>query len=175
MQNYIGEIRIFAGTFAPVGWLSCSGQLLSISQYEVLYTLIGTTYGGNGTTTFALPDLRGNIPISQGQGPGLSNYVLGQTAGSENVTLLATNTAHTHSAAATTTVGGTASPGTGVVLASLGTSGLGYLPAGTGVTVAPLNATVVQNTGGSLPHNNMMPTMGVTFIIAYTGIFPSQN
>lgn len=175
MQNYLGEIRIFAGNFAPVGWFACNGQLLSISQYQTLYALIGTTYGGDGITTFGLPDLRGNIPISQGQGPSLSNYVLGQSAGSENVTLVSQNIAHTHNAAATTTVGGTGTPGTGVILGSLGTSGAAYLPAGTGVTVSPLNASVVQNTGGSLPHNNMMPTMGVTFIIAFTGIFPSRN
>ncbi|MDR3697522.1 tail fiber protein [Mucilaginibacter sp.] len=175
MQNYLGEIRIFAGNFAPVGWFACNGQLLSISEYQALYALIGTTYGGNGTTTFGLPDLRGSIPISQGQGPALSNYVLGQTAGSANVSLTTQNIAHTHTAAATTNVGNTGTPGTGVILGSLGTTGAAYVPAGTGVTVAALNATVVQNTGGSLPHNNLMPTLGVTFIIAYTGIFPTQN
>lgn len=176
MDNYIGEIRIFAGTYAPQGWFLCNGQLLSISQYQTLFALIGTTYGGDGVSTFALPDLRGRIPINQGQGLGLSNYPLGATAGTENVTLIGSNVAHTHSAIVSTSNGSTPTPGPGVMAASLGTTGAAYVSGSvSGVAPAALNSNALQNTGGSLPHNNMMPTLTVNFIIASVGIFPSQN
>lgn len=176
MENYLGEIRIFAGTFAPRGWYLCNGQLLSISANEALFSLIGTTYGGNGVSTFALPDLRGRIPNSQFQGPGLSNYALGQAAGSEEVTLISSNAGHTHSFVASTTPGSTDAPGSTVTLSSLGTTGKAYLPGGTsGITVTPLSSSTIGNAGGSQPHNNIMPTVSVNFIIANQGIYPTQN
>jgi microcystin-dependent protein len=177
MTPYVGEIRMFAGNFAPSGWFFCDGSLQSIAQYEVLFALIGTTYGGNGTTTFALPDLRGRIPVGVGQAPGLSNYVLGQKAGSETVALTVANLpAHNHAFNASTMVATTATPGTGVVFAKTPATYLGYLPptaAGAAAkTLAP--ASVAPSPGGQ-PHDNVMPGVCLTFIISWEGIFPSQN
>lgn len=176
MDNYLGEIRIFAGNYAPQGWFLCNGQLLSISQYEALFALFGTLYGGDGVSTFALPNLSGRIPISQGQGNGLANYPLGSTSGAESVTLIGSNVVHTHSAVANTTSGSTATPGNTVIASSLGSTGAAYVPgSASGVTPAPLSSGTLQNAGQSLPHDNMMPTLAVNFIIAYQGIFPTQN
>jgi len=157
MTPYVGEIRMFAGNFAPSGWFFCDGSILSISEYEVLFTLLGTTYGGNGTTTFALPDLRGRIPVGVGQGQGLSNYNLGQIAGSETVTLTAANLpSHGHSLNASTY--------------------LGYLsPTAAGASAKTLAPASVTNSPGGQPHNNMMPGVCLNFIISWQGIYPSQN
>lgn len=171
----LGEIRIFAGNFAPQGWFLCQGQLLPISQYEALYNLIGTTYGGDGQTTFGLPNLQGRGPVHIGQGLGLSNYVLGQASGSETVTLTSNQMpAHTHLFQAGVNTDGTkttlfdgtnAYPGvtSGATYASTTDSTMGTMTGPGGIT------------GGNQPHENMQPFLAVNFIIAYEGIYPSQN
>jgi microcystin-dependent protein len=168
---YIGEIRMFGGNFAPVGWGLCNGDLLAISQYDALFALIGTTYGGDGVTTFALPDLRGRIPIHQFQGPGLSPRTIGEAAGSETVTLLINQLPnHTHPAGATNA---STSPGpAGNVWGSV-SSGVPYSN-DTAPNVA-MNAGAVSTVGGSQPHDNMQPFQCVNFIIALEGIFPTQG
>lgn len=168
---YVGEIKMFGGNFAPAGWMLCDGSLLSISENETLFTLIGTTYGGDGMETFALPDLRGRIPAHMGAGPGLSTYTLGESFGSEQVTL--TNQqmpGHSHTMMASTNVGGRTSP-TGNVVARSTNADIysGDAPNGT------MAGTAVSTTGGSQPHNNLMPTLCVNFIISLYGIFPSRG
>lgn len=171
-QPYVGEIRLFGGNFAPAGWMSCSGQLLPISENETLFQLIGTTYGGDGQTTFALPDLRGRVPIHQGTGPGLSNRVLAESGGSETVTLTPPQyPAHGHGLLASNLAASGAAGPTGVWAA---TATPLY-----GDTVAPTvdmaaNA-VTDSDGGSQPHENMAPYLAMTYIISLFGIFPSPN
>jgi microcystin-dependent protein len=171
-QPYVGEIRMFAGNFNPAGWMFCAGQLLPISQYETLFNLIGTTYGGDGQSTFALPDLRGRVPIHQGTLGG-SNYTIGELAGSETVTLTTNQIpSHNHALQATTGAGSALAP-TGLVLSQ--PTGI----AGPQTYVTPTAATPLANTstitGGSQPHENMQPYLVVSFIISLFGIFPSQN
>jgi len=171
-EPFLGEIKMFAGTFAPNGWAKCEGQILSISQNSALFSLLGTTYGGDGQTTFALPDLRGRAPIHSGQGPGLSGYSLGQQGGTESTTLTVNNLpAHNHTINGIVEDGNSASP-------------TGNFPAGTKLldpeysnsgTVTPMNASMVGNTGNSNPINNMQPYLTVTYIIALEGIYPTQN
>ena len=174
-QPFIGEIRMFGFGRTPNGWQACDGSLLSIAEYEVLFTLIGTTYGGDGQSTFAAPDLRGRLPIHQGQGPGLSNYVIGQVSGTETVTL---NTlqmpAHTHTVLATTAAATTGNitnaiiPGavSGETMYATDTAG------GAAFTVAPVSVTAA---GGSQPHDNTMPTLTVQYCIAWAGVYPQQQ
>ncbi len=159
----------------PNGWQACDGSLMSIAEYEVLFTLIGTTYGGDGQNTFAVPDLRGRLPIHQGQGPGLSNYVIGQVSGSEAVTLITPQMpTHSHtvlatSAAATTgNIANAVIPGavSGETMYATDTTG------GATFTVAPISVTAA---GGSQPHDNTMPTLTVQYCIAWAGIYPSQS
>jgi microcystin-dependent protein len=172
-QCYVGEIRPFAGNFAPVGWFMCDGSLISIAQYTVLFQLIGTTYGGDGVNTFGLPDLRGRGVIHQGQGAGLSNYVIGQRIGVENATVSVAQMAnHPHSYNASTVSGSTGTPGNSVALAAPPSGHSIY--AGTGNTT-PLSPQAVTPTGGSQPHANRQPYQAITYIIAYEGIYPSQN
>lgn len=167
-DNFLGEIRMFTGNYAPRGWAQCNGQLLSISQYEALYTLIGTTYGGDGRTTFALPDLQGRIPLHMGQG-----YVLGQKAGTETVTLISTQMpAHTHIPNASNLEGTDTSPANSVWAASFDPNVTPF--AGTAPNTT-MNANSISSFGGNQPHENMMPFLTVTFIIATEGIFPSQG
>ena len=167
---FIGEIRMFAGTFAPSGWAFCSGQLQSIAQNQALFTLIGTTYGGDGVNTFGLPDLRGRIPIHQGTGAGLSTRVLGQAGGTETVTVNANQIpSHSHLPAASSSAGTQPSP-TGALWA---VSTLAQYSSGT--PASPVSVASVGLTGGSQPHDNMMPYLAVSFIISLFGIFPSQN
>lgn len=169
-QPFIGEIRMFGGNFAPVGFAFCDGQLLPIAEYDALFALIGTTYGGDGQTTFALPDLRGRLPVHTGQGNGLSNYVLGQSGGSETVTLTAQQLpAHTHAAQAQSAAGNQSAPGGGV-WASSGQNQFSASAPNTGMSAAAIGPA-----GGSLPHDNMMPYQVVSFIIALYGIFPSRS
>ena len=171
---YIGEIRMFGfGTRgAPNGWQACDGSLLPISQYDALFALIGTTYGGDGQTTFAVPDLRGRVPIHQGQGPGLSNYVIGQKAGTETVTLLPTQMpAHTHTAIATTAASTSLTPGN-TLLPGAVSGDVFYATDLTGATAIPMLPTT--SSSGNLPHENTMPTLTVQYCIATQGIFPSQ-
>jgi len=169
---YLGEIRMFAGNFAPVGWAFCAGQLMSISQNEALFTLLGTFYGGDGVQTFALPDLRGRVPIHQGQGQGLSSYIIGQIAGVEQVTLTSNNLpTHGHFAVASTNAADATSP-SNTFVAVAGTPSTPYV---TGVAAGALTPVAIAPTGGSIPHENLMPFLCVSFIIAIEGIFPSQN
>jgi microcystin-dependent protein len=169
----IGEIRMFAGNFAPRGWAFCQGQILSIAQNTALFSILGTTYGGNGQTTFALPDLRGRAAVGQGQGPGLSPYYLGQKAGMENTTLLASQLpAHTHVLNAVEAGGNQASPaGALPAVESTGTS-LNYSTAGPSTS---LNPNAVGVAGGSQPFSIMQPYLAVNYIIALEGIFPARN
>jgi microcystin-dependent protein len=166
---YLGEIRPFAGNFAIDGWALCDGSLLSISNNDALFNLIGTTYGGDGQTTFALPDLRGRFPVHQGNG-GASTYVMGQTGGSETVTL---NTqqipGHTHAAVANPAAGTQPGPSGNVLATSNGTALYSPRPPATAMAAA-----AIAPTGGSQPHQNMQPFLTITFIIALQGIFPSQ-
>jgi microcystin-dependent protein len=165
-QPYVGEIRIFAGNFAPAGWMFCEGQLLPISEYETLFQLIGTTYGGDGESTFALPDLRGRLPLHMGNG-----FVLAQTGGTEQVTLTTQQIpAHTHALTASTAAGTQNAPANNVTAAS--PSVLLY----TGdVPDSNLAASAISPTGGSQPHENFQPYLCVDFIISLFGIFPSPT
>lgn len=166
-QPYVGEIRIFAGNFAPAGWMFCEGQLLPISENETLFQLIGTTYGGDGQSTFALPDLRGRIPIHQGNG-----FILAETGGAEEITLTVNQIpAHSHPYLASTSPG-IASNAQGAVLSS-SPSALLFLEGQAPDT--NMSATAIGPVGGSQPHTNFQPYLGVDFIISLFGIFPSPT
>ena len=167
-QPYVGEVRLFAGTFAPDGWLFCDGQLLAIAEFEVLFNLIGTTYGGDGQTTFALPDLRGRVPVHQGGQPG---YVMGQSGGVENVTLTAAQMpAHTHAMLASTTAASTAHGPSEVLGAS---TAMNFY--GTGTPGMAMDGNALAPVGGSQPHDNMPPFVALSYIVSLFGIYPSQN
>lgn len=173
---FVGEIRLFGFPRVPTGWLACNGQLLPISTYQVLYTLIGTTYGGDGVNTFAAPDLRGRIPLHQGQGNGLSNRILGQKSGSEAVTLLATQLPqHTHTAYATSSTANAKAPGNTLLPGALSGTDTMYASDIAGASSFSLEATAIGSQGGNLPHDNTMPTLTASYCIAYEGIFPSQS
>ena len=172
-EPFVGEIRLFAGTFAPRGWAFCDGELLSISEYETLYTLLGTTYGGDGATSFGVPDLRGRLPLhaGQGQGPGLSPYRLGQSGGFEEVTLLTTQLpGHMHGVLAQNGAGDKSSP-TGAAPATA--SSALYSPYSSAATAMSNQA--LGAAGGNQPHPNMMPYLCLNFIIALFGIYPTQS
>jgi len=165
-QPYVGEIRMFAGNFAPVGWMFCEGQLLPISENEVLFQLIGTTYGGDGESTFALPDLRGRLPLHQGNG-----LILAETGGVEEVTLTVNQMpAHSHPMLASTNNASAANAANNV---------LAQTPTHTSYIADnpnwPLSANSIGSTGGSQPHSNFQPYLCVDFIISLYGIFPSQT
>lgn len=165
-QPYVGEIRIFAGNFAPAGWMMCEGQLLAISENETLFQLIGTTYGGDGQSTFALPDLRGRVPVHQG-----NSFILAETGGAEEITLTASQIpAHSHPVLANSGAGSASSPGDNVLATAVGNI---YFP-GPGIS-AGLNPNSVTPVGGSQPHSNMQPYVCVNYIISLFGIFPSPT
>ncbi len=186
MEGTIGEIRAFAGNFAPKSWQLCNGQLLPINSNEALYSIIGTTYGGDGKTTFGLPDLRGRVPISSGTGPGLSNHILGERGGAETNTLIVNNLpAHTHSAVGSLRASGekgtTSDPGNGYpakananvdrstnvdVLAYSSSSNESMGANGVNITIQP--------TGGNAPVNNLQPYLAINFIICVYGVYPSR-
>ncbi len=167
---FIGEIRLFGGNFNPVGWAKCDGQLMVIAQNDVLFNLIGTTYGGDGQNTFALPDLRSRVPVHQGSSLG-NSYVLGQAGGAEAVTLTINETpAHAHVALASSAGATTPFPAGGVWAVM---SQPGYAP-GAGAN-ATMNAASLGGAGGSQPHENMLPFLAVNFIISLFGVFPSPN
>lgn len=171
-QPFVGQIIAAGFNFAPVNWAFCNGQTLPIDQYQALFTLIGTTYGGNGTTNFNLPDLRGRAAVGVGQGSGTSNYVLGQVSGSESVTLTASQIgAHTHSMAAASNQT-SSSPATNAVL---GTPGTEPIYGTTGPVTALSSASVGMAPGGNLPHDNLQPYQTINYIIALFGIYPSQS
>lgn len=160
---------MFAGDYAPVGWAFCDGQMLPINGNEVLFSLIGVTYGGDGQTTFALPDMRGRVPISAGTSKG-TTYVLGQAGGTETVTLTSSNLpVHTHIATAQSTAGDLPDPTNNVWA---GTVGKAYQDPGANA-LSPMNSQLISSVGGNLPHENMMPFMPLSFIIALNGIYPS--
>ena len=175
MSNpFVAEIRIFAGNFAPTGWALCNGQLMPISQNTALFSLLGTTYGGDGKSNFALPNLQGSAPLQAGQGPGLSLRDLGEVGGEQNVTLLQTEMpAHSHGVQA---AAGTGQPSAQNNAWASGAKGFGnvYSPsvAASNVQMGPFATSIA---GGNLPHNNMMPFLCLTFIIALQGVFPPRS
>jgi microcystin-dependent protein len=168
---YVGEIRIFAGNFAPQGWAICDGSVYSIAQNEVLFALLGTTYGGDGQTTFNLPDLRSRVPIHQGNG-----YVIGQLGGTENVTLITAQLpAHNHAVQSSSAHGNSSSPA-GALWATDGTGvAAPYRKPASGGTAVALHPATVGNSTGGQPHENRQPVQALNYIIALFGIFPSQN
>ncbi|HXZ29372.1 MAG TPA: tail fiber protein [Terriglobales bacterium] len=169
-QPYVGEIRMFAGNFAPAGWAFCQGQLLPISENETLFNLIGTTYGGDGQETFALPNLQSRVPIHAGTQAGIP-YVLAQAAGEESVTLTTSQIpGHTHAPQAFSGTGGQNSPANGV-WASSGSKSL-YSTAAPNTAMA---ANVLASSGGSQPHDNMLPFLVINFILSLFGVFPSPT
>lgn len=170
-EPFVGEIRMFAGNFAPRGWSFCDGQLLAVSQNDALFSLLGTIYGGDGQTTFGLPDLRGRLPIHAGNGPGLSERRLGSKGGAESVTLTANQMpSHTH-ALTGTSAGATSSDPVGNAPAQGLTDYLN--PRGPGGLT--MNEQAITQTGGSRSHSNVMPFLCVHFIIALVGIYPSRQ
>jgi microcystin-dependent protein len=178
---FLGEIRMFGFNFAPEGWALCNGQTLSISQYTALFSLLGTTYGGNGVQTFMLPNLQGQVPIHQGAGGG-STYVIGEAAGSSNVTLQTTQIpAHNHQTqiGVSNQAGNVLDP-TNAVPAMINSGSVKspsttYFGYNSGAATGHMAASAVTNTGGSQPHSNMQPYLVVNFCIALNGIFPSRS
>ena len=177
-EQFIGEIRMFGGNYAPRDWALCNGQLMSISQYQALYALIGTSYGGDGQTTFALPDLRSRLAVGEGAGPGLTPRQLGSVGGSEAVTLTqAQMPGHNHMVTATTAAGNLTGPGpTAVTAAPAGTGSFLYVvPGAVPITTVAMSPQSIGAAGGGQPHDNLMPSLCISFIIALSGIFPSRN
>lgn len=171
-QNpFVGQIDIVPYNFAPFGWALCQGQLLPIAQNTALFSLLGTQYGGDGMTTFALPDFRGRMAIGQGQGPGLEPYIIGETGGEESVTLtLSQLPVHSHAAMGSSTSATTLGP-TGSEWATTTT----YLYSSTATTLVPMNNGAIGAMGGGQPHENRPPYLVMTFIIALQGIYPARN
>jgi microcystin-dependent protein len=178
-EPFLGQITLYPYEFAPYGWMDCAGQILPLSQYSTLFALLGVYYGGNGTSNFALPNLQGRVTVGQGQLPGGSDYVIGEEAGEENVTLLSNQSAiHNHTLNATTahgTVGSTA----GNLLAAgetgtprePNTSSI-YNPANPNTTLTPL---AISPAGGTVPHNNLQPFLVLRYCIAMSGVFPARG
>jgi microcystin-dependent protein len=174
MDAFLGEVRLFCGTYAPVGWVQCNGQVLPISENEALYTLLGTVYGGDGVSTFGVPDLRGRVPVHQGTYPGI-NYPLGAKGGVETVTLTPANLpVHSHSISATNLTGNTDTPASSATWATPGPIAsapqvYSTQPNGT------MDPRTVSTEGGGVSHENMMPFLSVMFIMCVQGLFPSQS
>lgn len=168
-EPFVGEVRMFAGNFAPRGWAFCDGQLLAVSQNDALFSLLGTIYGGDGETTFGLPDLRGRLPIHAGTGPGLSSRRLGAKAGAENETLTVNQIpSHTHSLKSSNSVGNTKN-GPQIAAGNMARIYKNTSPN------TNLNSETIADTGGSRSHANLMPFLCVHFIIALFGIYPSRQ
>jgi microcystin-dependent protein len=170
-DQFLGEIRIFPFNFAPADWALCDGQILPISQYTALFSLLGTFYGGNGTTNFALPNLQSRVPVHQGKGTGLSSYSIGQTGGTETVKLSqAEMPVHSHPVHADATLAKAANP-------------VGHFPARSATDIyadqlhgtSVMNAKMLGDAGGGQPHDNIQPYLVLNFCIALTGIYPSRN
>jgi microcystin-dependent protein len=169
-EPFVGEIRMFAGNFAPRGWAFCDGQLLAVSQNDALFSLFGTTYGGDGRTTFGLPDMRGRVPIHAGAGPGLTNRRLGAKGGSEKVTLTVNQMpSHTHQLKASTQTADDAAPGGKVTAQSDTRLYINDTP------VVAMNGASITNVGGSGSHDNMIPFLCIHFIVALFGVYPSRS
>ncbi|MBR1164843.1 phage tail protein [Bradyrhizobium elkanii] len=175
-DQFLAEIRIFPFNFAPNGWAFCGGQILPISQNTALFSLLGVTYGGNGTTNFALPNMQGNAPAAPGQGPGLSPYDLGETTGSPNVTLLQNQLPlHNHPVnVGTQDAADVQVPGPTRILGR-SANAFAYVPGSPTPTLTQMNATMIGMTGGNQPHNNMQPYLTLNFCIALQGIFPARG
>lgn len=170
---FVAEIRIFPFNFAPKGWAFCNGQLMPISQNTALFSLLGTTYGGDGKSTFALPDMQGNAPMHPGQGPGLSLHDLGEASGSDTVTLLESGIpVHTHAMSGSSQPGEDASPSGEVLARSVGAS---LYQTTVNANIVPLAFQALSPSGGSLPHENLMPYLTLNFCIALQGIFPPRT
>ncbi len=176
---FVAEIRMFGFNFAPIGWALCDGQLLPISQNTALFSLLGTTYGGDGKSTFALPNLQGSVPVGAGQGPGLSLYDLGQPGGSETITLLTSEMPlHSHFLDAVSSNATVADPTSANLAKGKYSSGALSGAVAYYTTQAPnaqMNLQAVGISGGSLPHNNVMPYIVVNFCIALQGVFPPRT
>jgi microcystin-dependent protein len=177
LDPFVAEIRIFAGNFAPKGWALCDGQILPISQNTALFSLLGTTYGGDGKSNFALPNLQGAAPMHPGQGPGLSLHDLGESGGTQGVTLLQTEIpGHTHGVQAKATAGNQDTPNNALwASAASGRQTVPMYAASSGATIGNLDPSALGITGGNLPHNNLQPYLGLTFIIALQGVFPPRT
>lgn len=171
-EPFVGEIRMFAGNFAPRGWAFCDGQLLAVSQNDALFSLLGTIYGGDGRTTFGLPDMRGRLPVHAGAGPGLSNRRVGVKGGAENVTLTVNQLpSHTHPMQASANIGNTAT----LEGRTVGRTSTFDLYRESATVNTPMSSMSVTSVGGSQRHTNMMPYLCVNFIVALFGIYPSRN
>src|SRR6185312_4719193 len=180
-QPYVGQILMFAGNFAPAGWMTCQGQTIPISENETLFQLIGTTYGGDGESTFNLPDLQGRVAIHQGTGPGLSTYQIGQAAGTESVTLNTNQIpAHNHIVPTFVNAAGGVSnkPSPAYILSGEGSTASGggdaFVYATPGAQVQ-MSGQMVAGSGGSQPHENIQPILTITYIISLFGVFPTPN
>jgi len=171
-EPFVGEIRMFAGNFAPRGWAFCDGQLLAVSQNDALFSLLGTIYGGDGRTTFGLPDMRGRIPVHAGTGPGLNTIRLGAKAGAEDVTLTVNQLpSHKHNVSANSAAATSSDP-TGNVTANTAPTNVYSSSLATPQT---MNSAAITATGGSRSHSNLMPSLCVHFIMALVGIYPSRS
>lgn len=171
-EPFVGEIRMFAGNFAPRNWAFCDGQLLAVSQNDALFSLLGTIYGGDGRTTFGLPELRGRLPIHAGTGPGLSPRNLGSKSGSETVTPTVNQIpSHTHTMSASTDPASETQPAGNVTGSDLTVDGYFENPPG----AVPLGAQAITSVGGSQSHTNLMPFLCINFIIALFGVYPSRT
>jgi len=171
-EPFLAEIKMFGGNFAPRGYALCNGQLLTIQQHAALFSLLGTTYGGNGISNFQLPNMQGNVPLHWGQGAGLTPYVIGETTGTQHVTLLTTQLpGHTHTVQAAELTDGSTNVPTGQYPANSPSANV-YTSSAAHTTFSPA---AINPAGGNQPHNNMQPFLVVTFIIALSGIYPSRN
>jgi len=176
MDPYVGQLLLVPYTFAPKGWAFCAGQLLAISSNTALFSLLGTQFGGNGTSTFALPDLRGRVAMGQGQGPGLSSYVIGESAGAPTATLLSNQMPlHSHPPQGVAQHGDQSSPATFALSDAVNGSGSPIDLYAAGNPTVPMNAAAIGTAGSSLPHNNMMPYQALNWVIALQGVFPPRS
>lgn len=174
-EAFVGEIRMFGFSRAPNGWQACDGSLLSIAEYEVLFMLLGTTFGGDGQNTFGVPDLRGRLPLHQGAGPGMSNHPIGQIAGTESVTLtLAQMPAHTHQLSVTSAAATLDVPSTSALPGAVSGESF-YLSDIAGATPLAMEETAISISGGNQAHENCMPTLTVQFCICWAGVYPSPS
>lgn len=172
---FVGEIRMFGFGRVPNGWFTCDGSLKPIAEYDTLFVLLGTNYGGDGVTTFGVPDLRGRLPIHQGQGPGLSNRVIGQTAGDESVAVTTVQMpAHTHGLVVTSVAASLDTPAATMLPGTVSGETFYVSDVGTGATAIPMQPPSITSTGGNQAHENCMPTLTVQYCIAWAGIFPSR-
>ncbi|PRC95006.1 phage tail protein [Solimicrobium silvestre] len=176
-DSFIGEIRIFAGNYAPVDWLFCDGSLLNITEYQTLYALIGTAYGGNGNTTFALPNLNGKLPVGQGSGPNLTPRTIAQTFGVTTVSLTSNQLpSHLHTIQASNNPATTITPGPTLALGTIASPSVFYdLGNSVPANQRAFNSQAFSLSGGSTPHENTMPTLSLSYIISTAGMYPSQS